>query len=278
MQAEILLYTQTSLRRRKEEGGARIAKLQRMERGEEAPLTHADNEEFLRILRDRMIELGIQLPKMEVRFENLFVEASMHTGRHALPTLFNAVINSVQEMMGFLNFSPTKKRSIKLLDGVKGLIRPSRMTLVLGPPGSGKSTLLRTLSGKLDPTLKFTGRVTYNGEELSPSTPQCVRAYVSQHDLHHAEMTVRDTLDFSGRMFGTSKIFEMLGEAFERKNGTIKNKLDLERDAIIKATTCGESKNPTTNYIIKMLGLYECADTIIGDEMRRGISGGQRKE
>ncbi|WVZ64109.1 hypothetical protein U9M48_013676 [Paspalum notatum var. saurae] len=36
-------------------------------------------------------------------------------------------------------------------------------------------------------------------------------------------------------------------------------------------------KQPKTNYIIKILGLSDCADTIVGDELHRGISGGQKK-
>ncbi|KAL6538895.1 transcription factor [Orobanche minor] len=34
------------------------------------------------------------------------------------------------------------------------------MTLLLGPPNFGKTTLLLALAGKLDPTLKFSGRPT----------------------------------------------------------------------------------------------------------------------
>jgi hypothetical protein len=32
-----------------------------------------------------------------------------------------------------------------------------------------------------------------------------------------------------------------------------------------------------TDYILKLLGLDICADTIVGNEMLRGISGGQKK-
>ena len=50
----------------------------------------------------------------------------------------------------------------------------------------------------------------YNGKEANSSTSQYLRAYISQYDLHHAEMTVRETIDFSSKMLGTNNEF---GEA-----------------------------------------------------------------
>lgn len=77
---------------------------------------------------------------------------------------------------------PSKKKSIKILHDVNGIVRPSRlvsttislkkkqlphliksqlsfvhcvrMTLLLGPPGSGKTILLKALAGKLDKDLR----------------------------------------------------------------------------------------------------------------------------
>lgn len=39
----------------------------------------------------------------------------------------------------------------------------------------------------------------------------------------------------------------------------------------------GHKENVVTDYILKVLGLEICADTIVGDHMKRGISGGQKK-
>lgn len=76
------------------------------------------------------------------------------------------------------------------------------MTLLLGPPGSGKTSLLLALAGKLDSELKVTGKVTFNGHGMNEFVAQRTAAYISQHDLHIAEMTVRETLAFSARVQG----------------------------------------------------------------------------
>nr|CAB3494158.1 unnamed protein product [Digitaria exilis] len=48
------------------------------------------------------------------------------------------------------------KVKINILEGVSGIIKPRRLTLLLGPPGCGKSTLLQALAGKIDKSLKAT--------------------------------------------------------------------------------------------------------------------------
>ncbi|KAH7837516.1 hypothetical protein Vadar_014740 [Vaccinium darrowii] len=46
----------------------------------------------------------------------------------------------------------------------------------------------------------------------------------------------------------------------------------------MKATTmAGQETGLITNYIMKMLRLDICADIMVGDDMRRGIFGGQKK-
>lgn len=87
------------------------------------------------------------------------------------------------------------------------VLRPCRMTLLLGPPGSGKTTLLLALAGRLDKDLRVSGRVTYNGHGMEEFVPERTAAYISQHDLHIAEMTVRETLAFSARCQGVGSRF-----------------------------------------------------------------------
>ena len=128
--------------------------------------------------------VGIDIPSIEVRYEHLNIDAEAFSASRALPTFVNFHKNLfevskdkkhnihtylVQEkkstflyhiyviLQGFLNtlhILPSRKKPSTILKDVSGIIKPCRMTLLLGPPSSGKTTLLLALAGKLDPTLK----------------------------------------------------------------------------------------------------------------------------
>ncbi|XP_028795052.1 pleiotropic drug resistance protein 1 [Neltuma alba] len=236
-----------------------------------------DNEKFLLKLRNRIDRVGIQIPTIEVRFQHLKVEAEAHVGSRALPSFSNFVVNILEGLLNLVHVIPSKRQHINILEDVSGIIKPARLTLLLGPPSSGKTTLLLALAGKLDPKLKFSGKVNYNGHEMNEFVPQRTAAYVSQNDLHVGEMTVRETLAFSARCQGVGPRYDLLAELSRReKEANIKPDPDI--DVYMKAVaTEGQKANLITDYVLKILGLEVCADTIVGNAMLRGISGGQRK-
>lgn len=43
------------------------------------------------------------------------------------------------------------------------------------------------------------------------------------------------------------------------------------------SSVAGKKHSVATDYILKVLGLDICAETIVGSDMLRGVSGGQRK-
>ncbi|KAI4334273.1 hypothetical protein L6164_018983 [Bauhinia variegata] len=236
-----------------------------------------DNERFLRRLRSRIDRVGIEIPKIEVRYQHLSIEGEAHAGTRALPTLVNTTLNTIEEILGKVGLSSSKKIVIKILKDVNGIVKPSRMVLLLGPPGAGKTTLLKALAGKLDNDLKVTGKITYCGHEFKEFIPQRTSAYISQHDLHYGEMTVRETFDFSARCLGVGTRYDLLAE-LSRRETQAGIKPDPEIDAFMKAiSVSGQETSLITDYALKILGLDICADTMIGDEMRRDISGGQKK-
>ncbi|XP_039810984.1 ABC transporter G family member 45-like [Panicum virgatum] len=101
-------------------------------REEAPPLTHAENEEFLRVLRDVRQWVGREPPeKVEVVFDGVSVEAEERVGRRALPTLPNAVFNAVKAIVDSMNTCATRKGTFKIINEVSGTIRPSRYNYMI---------------------------------------------------------------------------------------------------------------------------------------------------
>ncbi|XP_077218189.1 pleiotropic drug resistance protein 3-like isoform X2 [Tasmannia lanceolata] len=236
-----------------------------------------DNRLLLQKLRARIDRVGVKLPTVEVRYKNLCVKAECEVVHgKPLPTLWNTT-KSIFSNFGKLSCSKSQEAKISIINDVSGIIKPSRMTLLLGPPGCGKTTLLLALSGKLNQSLEVTGEISYNGYGLEDFVPQKTSAYISQYDLHIPEMTVRETLDFSACFQGVGSRAEIMMEVSRReKQAAIVPEPDI--DTYMKATSIeGLERTLQTDYILKILGLDVCADMMVGDAMRRGISGGEKK-
>ncbi|KAK9266288.1 hypothetical protein L1049_001810 [Liquidambar formosana] len=209
-----------------------------------------DNEKFLLKVKDRIDRVGIDMPKVEVRYEHLTIDAEAYVGSRALPTFINFCSNIVEVTLP-ANTYPKKEKKNTLPANMPLIFL--LMTLLLGPPASGKTTLLLALAGKLDSDLKVSGRVTYNGHDLHEFVPQRTAAYISQHDVHIGEMTVREALAFSARCQGVGSRYEMLAE-LSRREKAANIKPDPDLDIYMKAVaTEGQEANVITDYILKFV-------------------------
>ena len=64
----------------------------------------------------------------------------------------------------------------------------------------------------------------------------------------------------------------------QRREKALGVEVDWSVDAMMQSEALsGAQHSVTTEFIIHMLGLDICANTIIGNAMKRGVSGGQKK-
>ena len=131
-----------------------------------------------------------------------------------------------------------------LLKPMSGEALPGELLAIMGTSGAGKSTLLDVLAARLE-SRHLKGTITANGTPIDPSSFRKLTGYVMQNDALFPLLTVRETFQFA---------------AYLRIH-------DMSRS----------QKDQAAENIIKLLRLEKCADTIIGDDDHRGLSGGERR-
>ncbi|KAH0681705.1 ABC transporter G family member 21 [Solanum tuberosum] len=139
--------------------------------------------------------------------------------------------------------SHQQKQTRMILQNVMGIVKPGELLAMLGPSGSGKTTLLTSIAGRLHG--KFSGTITYNDQQFSSSMKRKI-GFVTQDDVLYPHLTVLETLTYAALLRLPSKL-------------------------------TNQEKIEQAELVIMELGLTRCRNSMIGGQLFRGISGGERK-
>lgn len=139
-----------------------------------------------------------------------------------------------------------KPKPISILKSVSFIARSSEILAVVGPSGTGKSTLLRIIAGRIKDKNFDPNSICIDDHRMSNPAPlRKICGFVAQEDDLLPLLTVKETLLFSA-------------------------------DFRLKEMSTKEKKERVES-LMQELGLLHVADSFVGDEENRGISGGERK-
>lgn len=144
-----------------------------------------------------------------------------------------------------------KGRTLNVLKGVSTKFQAGELNVIFGPSGSGKSSLLNTMARRLrsSPLTRYrtSGTMLFNGVQPTDKVVQSLCSYVMQDDSALLPyLTVRETLRFAAGL------------------------------RLPKWMSNQEKTRRAEDVLLKM-GLKDCADVLVGNELLKGISGGEKR-
>lgn len=186
--------------------------------------------------------------------ETLEVESvvAIHIAQHKLDSTLTkpdtSLTLSCDGLTHIVKFKQKKSKSISektILNKVSAIIRPGRLTAVMGASGAGKTTLLNMLAGVSQYSNASSGYIRVNGQTIGEHGLKMsdISGYVYQDDVILDTMTVRESLKMSA---------------------ILRLPKDIDHEERI-------------DDLLEILGLESCQNTLIGSSMVKGISGGERK-
>eukprot|EP01025_Chloroclados_australasicus_P023435 TRINITY_DN2374_c0_g3_i1.p1 TRINITY_DN2374_c0_g3~~TRINITY_DN2374_c0_g3_i1.p1 ORF type:complete len:720 (+),score=63.10 TRINITY_DN2374_c0_g3_i1:280-2160(+) len=134
-----------------------------------------------------------------------------------------------------------------VIQSVSGKLRSERITAIMGPSGAGKTTLMTILAGKQQAGGQQFGVILLNNQVVqSLARYRGVMGFVPQEDIMYSDLSVYETLLFSARYR-------------------------------LPATTSDYMRKQYVENAMEILNIVDIRHQVIGNQERRGISGGQRK-
>ncbi|KAI0198206.1 ABC-2 type transporter [Astrocystis sublimbata] len=221
--------------------------------GSETSEGEFDLEEVLRGGLDAEKEAGIKDKHIGVYWDGLTVKG-MGGMTNYVKTFPDAFVDFVDYWTPFMNLIGKGRKGVEatLLDNFRGVVNPGEMVLVLGRPGSGCTTFLKSIANQRWGYTGVTGDVRYGpftDKEFKEYRGEAV--YNQEDDIHLATLNVEQTLGF----------------AIDTK---VPNKLPAGVDK-------AKFKSDVITTLLKMFNIEHTRNTVVGDALVRGVSGGERK-
>lgn len=196
---------------------------------------------------------GIRPKHIGVYWENFAVKGLGGTSNfvRTFPDAVVSFFDVITPLFRLLRGGP-KGTQKAILDNFRGVCKPGEMVLVLGRPGSGCTTFLKTIANQRYGYTGVDGEVLYGpfgAKEFNNYRGECV--YNQEDDVHHATLTVEQTLDFAL----DTKIAGKLPEGM----------------------TKASFKAQVVDTMLKMFNIEHTRHTVVGGPFVRGVSGGEKK-